>query len=191
MFGLVVILNKKISFLHDELVQLRADLNRPYIMPTVIDNHRRILTAGAASPAVPRKSPKKAQLVKEAAITMKEVLPDLFDQTSELLELAAQVPNLGAQSITMEDTFDLYDHSFLIPVERADYVTDMFGAPVITILTLMCVFFSPIFSNIFTLPKKKRKPESIAHSSKTPNRPNSHHQSSRTSATTTASKRRQ
>lgn len=190
MFGLVVILNKKISFLHDELVQLRADLNRPYIMPTVIDNHRRILTAGAASPAVPRKSPKKAQLVKEAAITMKEVLPDLFDQTSELLELAAQVPNLGAQSITMEDTFDLYDHSFLIPVERADYVTDMFGAPVITILTLMCVF-SPIFSNIFTLPKKKRKPESIAHSSKTPNRPNSHHQSSRTSATTTASKRRQ
>lgn len=147
MFGLVVILNKKISFLHDELVQLRADLNRPYIMPTVIDNHRRILTAAVTSPAMPRKSPKKAQLaVKDAAITMKEVLPDLFDQTSELLELAAQVPNLAAQSITMEDTFDLYDHSFLIPVERADYVTDMFGAPVITIFYTFIMYCNPIYN---------------------------------------------
>lgn len=147
MFGLVVILNKKISFLHDELLQLRADLCRPYFMPTLIDDHRRPVSVQA------RKSPSKKSAtttaaVKESAITMKEALPDVFDKDAAMRELElgratmAEVPGLSttATSITMEDTFDLYDHTLLIPVERDDFVTDMFGAPV-----------SPLFRGLFTV----------------------------------------
>lgn len=132
MFGLVVILNKKISYLHDELIQLRAELNRPYFMPTLTDDLRRVVHVGGK---LAKKSPKKAATVKEAVITLKEALPDIDEAGAALRELetirAAEVPSLVAgPSITMEDTFDLYDHSFLIPIERDDFVNDMFGAPV-------------------------------------------------------------
>lgn len=155
MFGLVVILNKKISFLHDELVQLRAELNRPYFMPTLTDDLRRVITTPGGKRQLSRKSPKKpgqlsAVTVREAAITLKEALPDIDEAHAAFDELeaacmaaaaAAEVPSsAGTQPITMEDTFDLYDHSLLIHVEHNDFEDDMFNDPVSRLrIALICL----------------------------------------------------
>lgn len=142
MFGLVVILNKKITILHDELEQLRAELNRPYYVSAVeamdvISPPHVTLEVGRKTPRAARRVADKKKIlipVVDVVVTLKENLPEYIDKNMTLDSLLAGVTAspVRRQPITMEDTFDLYDRSMLIPVEAGaallDFSTDLFGA---------------------------------------------------------------
>lgn len=144
MFGLVVLLNKKISILHDELLKLQVEVNRPYYVSVVEAMN---VVSGAAQVST-IKTPKRGGggvrirgkktvmvvPVVDVVVTLKENLPDYIDKDMTLDSILAGVtstPLRHRQAITMEDTFDLYDRSMLIAVEPtsiADFSADLFGA---------------------------------------------------------------
>ena len=144
MFGLVVLLNKKISILHDELLKLQAEVNRPYYVSvveamSVVSGAAQVSTIktpkrGGGFRGVRGKKPVMVVPVVDVVVTLKENLPEYFDKDMTLDSLIAGVtstPLRHRQAITMEDTFDLYDRSMLIAVEPAsiaDFSTDLFGA---------------------------------------------------------------
>lgn len=148
MYGLVIILNKKISFLLEEFVELRSDLLRPYYVSAKVSD----LVLGAATETLDEVTPRRKArapmtAVAKAAIeehmrgviTLKENLPPLFECAEVSLEsmldqMIAQplvVATVPSAAITMQESFDLYDRSLIIPVEevsREDFTTDLFGA---------------------------------------------------------------
>ena len=144
MFGLVVLLNKKISILHDELLKLQVEVNRPYYVSVVeamnvVPGAAQVSTIktpkrGAGGVRVRGKKPVMVVPVVDVVVTLKENLPEYIDKDMTLDSILAGVtstPLRHRQAITMEDTFDLYDRSMLIAVEPAsiaDFSADLFGA---------------------------------------------------------------
>lgn len=120
MYGLVIILNKKNTFLYNELVTLKGMLS---------------VTFCPKEPKEKSKSNKKVKAVDKKAITLKENIPEVFSQCSiETMELDRELELMNFQEvrlknhkkITLDDTDDIIDRSTMIPVDY-NYDMDMLG----------------------------------------------------------------
>jgi hypothetical protein len=114
MKGLATILLKKNKYLYDELVNLKTQISRVYIM---------------SEPKKRTKRPIKVDNIDKSAITLKENFPDMMDISSiesMIFAMDKTTAALRYRNVTMIDTDDIIDRSELIPIEH-DYTMDSFG----------------------------------------------------------------